>query len=66
MHLSMGGSIPLVGMMNSKFPKAQFMVTGVLGPGSNAHCPNEMVDLGFLEKVMYTLVQVIGEGSKVL
>lgn len=66
MSLSMGGSIPLVGMMNAKFPDAQFMVTGVLGPGSNAHCPDESVDIAFLGKVMNTLVEVIGEGSRVL
>jgi hypothetical protein len=32
-----GGSIPVHGMLGKKFPKAQFLITGVLGPHSNAH-----------------------------
>lgn len=63
---SMGGSIPLVGMMNKKFPSAQFVVTGVLGPESNAHCPNEMVLIPYLEKVMFFLARIIGQSSQVL
>jgi hypothetical protein len=35
-----GGSIPLMGLLNEMWPKAQFIVTGVLGPLSNAHGPN--------------------------
>ena len=40
-----GGSIPFMGMLGERFPSAQFVVTGVLGPGSNAHGPNEFLDL---------------------
>lgn len=40
-----GGSIPFMGMLGEKFPKAQFVITGVLGPHSNAHGPNEFIDL---------------------
>src|SRR5262249_50697559 len=29
-----GGSIPFMGMLGEKFPKAQFLITGLLGPGS--------------------------------
>ena len=35
-----GGSIPLMGLLGELWPKAQFVVTGVLGPNSNAHGPN--------------------------
>ncbi len=35
-----GGSIPFMGMLGELFPKAQFVVTGVLGPASNAHGPD--------------------------
>src|SRR5258708_30832200 len=38
-----GGSIPFMGMLGEKFPQAQFLITGVLGPGSNAHGPNEFL-----------------------
>jgi acetylornithine deacetylase/succinyl-diaminopimelate desuccinylase-like protein len=38
-----GGSIPFMGMLGEKFPRAQFLITGLLGPGSNAHGPNEFL-----------------------
>lgn len=41
-----GGTIPFMAMLGERFPEAQFLVLGVLGPGSNAHGPNEFLDLG--------------------
>src|SRR5262249_22191754 len=41
----LGGSIPFMSMLVERFPQAQFLVTGVMGPGSNAHGPNEFIDL---------------------
>ncbi len=35
-----GGSIPLMSQLNELWPKRQFLITGVLGPFSNAHGPN--------------------------
>ncbi|MEO6627907.1 MAG: M20/M25/M40 family metallo-hydrolase, partial [Aquihabitans sp.] len=43
--LGEGGSIPFMGMLGKQFPEAQFLLTGVLGPGSNAHGPNEFLHL---------------------
>jgi acetylornithine deacetylase/succinyl-diaminopimelate desuccinylase-like protein len=40
-----GGTIPFMSMLGARFPRAQFLVTGVLGPGSNAHGPNEFIHL---------------------
>ncbi len=40
-----GGTIPFMGMLAEKFPRAQFMITGVLGPKSNAHGPNEFLHI---------------------
>ena len=40
-----GGSIPFIGMLGAKFPTAQFLITGVLGPHSNAHGPNEFLHI---------------------
>ena len=45
MLMGEGGSIPFMGMLGEKFPEAQFVITGVLGPESNAHGPNEFLDL---------------------
>ncbi|HET8939337.1 MAG TPA: M20 family metallopeptidase [Polyangiales bacterium] len=43
--LGEGGSIPFMAMLGEKFPNAQFFITGVLGPASNAHGPNEFLHL---------------------
>ncbi len=40
-----GGSIPFIGMLGKRFPNAQFLITGVLGPNSNAHGPNEFLHI---------------------
>jgi di/tripeptidase len=45
MALGEGGTIPFMGMLGEKFPDAQFLITGVLGPGSNAHGPNEFLHI---------------------
>ena len=42
-YMGEGGTIPFMGMLGEKFPEAQFMITGVLGPQSNAHGPNEFL-----------------------
>jgi len=42
-----GGSIPFMGMLGERFPQAQFVVTGVLGPGTNAHGPNEYLHVPY-------------------
>src|SRR5262249_31308097 len=40
-YLGLGGSIPFMAMLGERFPQAQFLITGVLGPHANAHGPNE-------------------------
>ena len=44
-YMGEGGTIPFMAMLGEKFPQAQFMITGVLGPRSNAHGPNEFLDI---------------------
>lgn len=44
-YMGEGGSIPFMGMLGEKFPQAQFLITGLLGPKSNAHGPNEFLDI---------------------
>jgi acetylornithine deacetylase/succinyl-diaminopimelate desuccinylase-like protein len=54
-----GGSIPFMGMLGEKFPAAQFLITGVLGPHSNAHGPNEFLHIPTGEKVTETVAMVL-------
>lgn len=59
MYMGEGGSIPFMGMLGIKFPDAQFMITGVLGPHSNAHGPNEFLHLDMVEKLTSCVAYVI-------
>ncbi len=45
MYMGTGGTIPFMGMLGEKYPEAQFLVTGLLGPNSNAHGPNEFLHI---------------------
>jgi acetylornithine deacetylase/succinyl-diaminopimelate desuccinylase-like protein len=54
-----GGTIPFMGMLGEKFPKAQFLITGVLGPQSNAHGPNEFLHLPTGKKLTCCVASVI-------
>jgi len=40
-----------MGMLGDLFPKAQFVITGILGPASNAHGPNEFLHVDMVKKV---------------
>lgn len=61
MYMGEGGSIPFMGMLGEKFPEAQFLITGVLGPHSNAHGPNEFLHLPTGEKLTLCVAQVIAD-----
>ena len=59
MYLGEGGSIPFMAMLGEKFPNAQFCITGVLGPGSNAHGPNEFLHLPTARKLTLCVEDVL-------
>ena len=59
MYMGEGGSIPFMGMLGEKFPGAQFMITGVLGPHSNAHGPNEFLHIPMGKGVTACVAQVV-------
>ncbi len=56
-----GGTIPFMAMLGEKFPEAQFLITGVLGPQSNAHGPNEFLHLGMAKKLTCCVASVIAD-----
>jgi acetylornithine deacetylase/succinyl-diaminopimelate desuccinylase-like protein len=58
-YMGEGGSIPFMGMLGSKFPQAQFLITGVLGPHSNAHGPNEFIHIPTGKKVTMVVADVV-------
>jgi uncharacterized protein (TIGR01244 family) len=54
-----GGSIPFMYQLGVRFPLAQFVVSGVMGPGSNAHGPNEFISIPFTKKFTACVAQFI-------
>ncbi len=60
-HMGEGWSIPFMGMLGEKYPDAQFLITGVLGPGSNAHGPNEFLHIPMAKKLTCCVAEVIAK-----
>ncbi|HVN64322.1 MAG TPA: M20 family metallopeptidase [Candidatus Binataceae bacterium] len=56
-----GGTIPFANMLGARFPKAQFLITGVLGPHTNAHGPNEFLHIPTAKKVTCCVARAIGD-----
>ena len=59
-----GGSIPFMGMLGERYPEAQFLITGVLGPHSNAHGPNEFLHIAFAKRLTAVVAQVLIDERK--
>lgn len=57
--IGQGGTIPLMNILQTGFPKAQFAVCGVLGPKSNAHGPNEFLHVPYARKLTAAMAQII-------
>ena len=59
MWMGEGGTIPFMAMLGEKFPRAQFLITGVLGPHANAHGPNEFLHIEYAKKLTAAVADVI-------
>ncbi len=57
--LGLGGSIPFMGLLAEKYPDAQFLVTGALGPDSNAHVPDEWLHLAQAQRVTEAVAHIL-------
>ncbi|MCO5054278.1 M20 family metallopeptidase [Thermomonas sp.] len=64
MYMGEGGTIPFMGMLGEKYPEAQFMITGVLGPHSNAHGPNEFLHIPMGKAVTGCVARVVAEHAQ--
>jgi len=57
--VTVGGTIPFMSMLGERFPATQFLVTGVLGPHSNAHGPNEFLHIAYAKRLTAAVAQMI-------
>ena len=60
-----GGTIPFMGMLGERFPSAQFVITGLLGPGSNAHGPNEFLHVPTGKRLTCCIAQVLADHLRI-
>jgi len=60
-YMGLGGTIPFMSMLGERFPQAQFLITGVLGPHANAHGPNEFLHIPTAKKLTGCVAQVIAD-----
>ena len=56
-----GGTIPFLRMLGERFPQTQFFVTGVLGPHSNAHGPNEFLHIHYATRLTECVSMVLAD-----
>ena len=59
--MGLGGTIPFMSMLGEKFPEAQFLITGVLGPHANAHGPNEFLHIPTAKKVSACIASILAD-----
>lgn len=58
-YMGEGGTIPFMGMLGEQYPEAQFLITGVLGPASNAHGPNEFLEIATGKRLTAAVANVL-------
>ncbi len=64
MHTGCGGTIPFMKMLGDAYPDTEFFVTGVLGPRSNAHGPNEFLHIDAAQKVTACVVDILAAAAR--
>jgi acetylornithine deacetylase/succinyl-diaminopimelate desuccinylase-like protein len=62
--VSLGGSIPFMGLLHEAYPEAQFLVTGAVGPDSNCHVPDEWLHLAHAARVTEAVALVLDAQSR--
>lgn len=58
-YMGEGATIPFMAMLGEKFPRAEFFITGVLGPQANAHGPNEFLHIPMGKRVTSCVAHVL-------
>lgn len=56
-----GGSIPFLKELEGVYPQTQIIAFGVGGPNSNAHAPDEMIDLDYTKKLTCAISHIMSD-----
>lgn len=62
-YMGLGGTIPFMKMLGDAYPETQFLVTGVLGPHSNAHGPNEFLHIDMGKRLTATVSSILADAG---
>lgn len=60
-YMGEGGTIPFMTMLGEKYPHTEFVITGVLGPHSNAHGPNEFLHIPTGKRVTMAIATILAD-----
>src|SRR5262249_13745589 len=60
-YMGEGGTIPFMAMLGERYPDAQFLISGVLGPGANAHGPNEFLHVPTAKRLTACVANVLAD-----
>lgn len=66
LQIGCGGTIPFMGTLGRQFPRTQFFITGVLGPQSNAHGPNEFLEVEYAKQLTACVSIVLSDHARAL
>ena len=61
LQIGEGGSIGVIPMLNEAFPKAQVILTGVMGQETNEHAPNEKLPLAEAKKMICCISDILAK-----
>nr|VFK11867.1 MAG: Acetylornithine deacetylase/Succinyl-diaminopimelate desuccinylase [Candidatus Kentron sp. LPFa] len=64
MYYGEGYSIPFMSALVASFPNAQFVVTGVVGPHSNVHGPNEFLHVEVAKKITLCIAEILARAGR--
>jgi acetylornithine deacetylase/succinyl-diaminopimelate desuccinylase-like protein len=64
MSLFIGGTIPVMAMLQSRYPDSKFIITGAGGPGGNAHGPDEKLHIDTAKKVTMCMAAAVSKAMR--
>ena len=64
MPLFIGGTIPVMSMLQSRYPDSKFIITGAGGPGGNAHGPDEKLHIPTEKKVTKCMAAAVSRAVR--
>jgi hypothetical protein len=58
-QLGVGGGIPFMEMLGSRYAGADFVITGALGTDSNVHVPDEWLNIEYAKQVTAAVASIL-------